>query len=426
MRKSAALMIISFILPAFVYGAENPRSTTAGLDFKARGYLYILYSYIGSASTSNVYSGLRLTGSFQLSAFSDKITLRYRSQHWINFERTQNSVLESPYENRHIIQIISLEAKNLIANGLRVRFGRIYPELDYGSTPLVDGGSFRWDFGGFSVNGSAGRMVDLWNGTQDGTDLLGAFGLKYRSRGFSASAGISSASYFGLKQKEIPAGFNLELGKSVWAEAYAGYDLERSDLARAGMSVSWRGESVSFSLNASQWKNPFDQLTLVDKTKSIAYWGLYSKDVPATYRDIRLSGSYGRGSWGVRGSLGYMSGVRSGWLGSGYIALPPLLGVQLTFGGQAMKSDFIEFYSMDVQANAQIQDFALRLESQTRYYQWLPRDSGFHNLDNFSMLTVEYPLLRHFYLSAAGGGFFRKLGNESFKPEVELRLIVRI
>jgi hypothetical protein len=32
-----------------------------------------------------------------------------------------------------------------------------------------------------------------------------------------------------------------------------------------------------------------DQLYLVDKTKDLASWGLYSKEVQATFRDIRAA-----------------------------------------------------------------------------------------------------------------------------------------
>jgi hypothetical protein len=32
-----------------------------------------------------------------------------------------------------------------------------------------------------------------------------------------------------------------------------------------------------------------DQLYLVDKTKDLATWDLYSKEIPATYRDIRAA-----------------------------------------------------------------------------------------------------------------------------------------
>ena len=423
MRKFALLAALPLLFTLYARSAQDP---PAKKNVFLKGYLNIRYTYVGSALAATSYSGLRLTGSFQLSALSDKIILKYRSHHWVNFERPANSVLESPFENRHIIQTISLETKNLLAPGLRFKIGRIFPEMDYASTPLVDGAWIGWESGGFSVLGSAGRLVDFWNGKQDGQDLAAAFGLKYRSPRFTAAAGFSRASYSGLRMKEIPAGLNVLIGKDIWLEAYGGYDLEDRNLARAGFSFSWRADSLNLSVTASQWRNPFDQLYLVDKTKNLAYWGLYSKEVPATYQDIRIAAFYSRGGWGFRGSVGAMSGVRSGWLGSANVMTPEVFGFRLNFGGQAMKSDFIEFYSLDVRVTTQVRDLSLDLQSQTRYYQWLPRPSGFHNMDNYSELTAEYPLQRHFFLSAAAGGFFRRLGDESFKPQVELRIIVRI
>jgi hypothetical protein len=91
-----------------------------------------------------------------------------------------------------------------------------------------------------------------------------------------------------------------------------------------------------------------------------------------------------------------------------------------------MKSDFITFYSADVQASGQLGDFSLIVQSQTRYYQWQPRPSGFHNFDNYTEFSVEYPAIRHVYLSASLGGFFRQLGNEGFKPQAEFRIILRL
>jgi hypothetical protein len=108
------------------------------------------------------------------------------------------------------------------------------------------------------------------------------------------------------------------------------------------------------------------------------------------------------------------------------LTLPKLAGIRFTLGGQAMKTDFIDFYSADAAGEGSIGDLLIRVQSQTRYYQWLPRASGFHNFDNYSELSLEYPLGRHVWLNAAGGGYIRQIGNETFKPQFELRLILRI
>ena len=216
------------------------------------------------------------------------------------------------------------------------------------------------------------------------------------------------------------------LTRNVWLEAYGGYDFEFRKLSRAGLSVSWHGDAGSVSLSASQWRNPFDQLYLLDKSRNIAYWGLYSREVPSTYNDVRASGSYARNGWGVRGTLGSMAGVRSGWTASGYVTSPPFHGVLANFGGQAVKSDYIEFYSLDGRLLYEIRGVALEIESQFREYSWLSGSSGPRTRDAYSEVSAEYPLQRHVYLSAAGGGFFRTMGNEGFQPQVELRLIVRI
>lgn len=428
-----ALMVVGIILlSSSAPAADQPLAvgqTSASKNesnLKARGYLNARYAYVGSSCAATTYSGLRMTGSLQLSALSNKIILRYRSHHWLNFERPANSVLESPFENRHIIQTVCIETDGLLARALNFKLGRFFPEMDYASAPPIDGGACVLELGGFSISGAVGRMVDPWNGRQESNDLLAAAQLKFRAERYSAAAGFQSASYFDRKQKEAPAGFNILLKKNIWVDANTSYDFGFRELTRVGFGLSWRGEAGSVSLMASQWRNPFDQLSLLDKSRSLTYWGLYSKSVPSTYQDIRASGSFERNEWGVRGNLGFMAGVRSGWLTSAYLMSPSLHGFRVSLGGQAMKSDYIEFLSMDVMVTAQVRDIALQLQSQFRNYQWRPRPSGFRNADNFSELSAECPLRKHLYLSAAAGGFFRTLGNEGFKPQAELRLIARI
>ena len=400
---------------------------------KGRGAAALLLGLalsVGSAAASTIGNGFRLTGQFRWSFADNKITLRYRSNSWVNFSHPDNKVLESPYENKHILQTVAVDTNGLIAPGVKTTLGRFFPEFDYASSPVLDGGAASWTSNGFSISAAAGRMVDVWSGAEASSDLFYAAQVKYKDRIFSLSAGYNAGSYPGfttsLIKKELPVGLNLFLSDAVWIEAYGSYDFQAKELARAGFSLSWRSDTVSFSLLASQWTNPFDQLFILDKVSAYGTWGLYAQAVPATYKDLRLSASWGNGGWGVRGSFGLMGGVRSGWIANAGLTLPRWAGIRFTVGAQSMKSDFIQFTSLDVAGEGSIGDILIRLQSQTRYYQWQPRASGFHNLDNFTELSAEYPLGRHVWLNLAGGGYIRQVGNETFKPQIELRLILRL
>ena len=425
-----AACALAAILSTSATASDQSSDTTSAIKgspgLKAKGYLSARYAYVGSSSPATVYSGLRLIGSFQLSTLSDKLVLKYRSHHWLNFERTPKHVLESAFENRHIIQTVSIETDGLFASGLKMQAGRFFPEMDYASCPVIDGGALAYELRGVSVGGAAGRMVDLWNGNEESSDILASGLVRYSSDRLRASAGFQSAIYFGMRQREVPAGFNAMLTRNVWLEAYAGYDFEFRELSRAGLSVTWHGDAGSLGLSATQWRNPFDQLYLLDKSRNVAYWGLYSGAVPSTYDDVRASISYARNGWGVRGALGSMAGIRSGWTANVYITSPPFREVLVNFGGQAVSSDYIEFYSFDGRLLYEIRGVDLQIESQFRDYGWLPGSSGPRTRDLYSEVSAEYPLRRHVYLSAAGGGFFRTMGNEGFQPQIELRLIVRL
>jgi len=128
----------------------------------------------------------------------------------------------------------------------------------------------------------------------------------------------------------------------------------------------------------------------------------------------------------LRGTVAATAGMRSGWMTSAYLIAPTFFGLNVNGGGQAMQSDYIEFYSLDAVVMMQIRDVTLQLQSQTRNYVWLPLASGLRTTDNYSEISAEYPLRRHLFMSAAAGGFFRTLGDEGFKPQFELRLITRI
>lgn len=422
----ALAAILSTPTAASGQSSDTTSAIKGSPGLKAKGYLSARYAYIGSSSPATVYSGMRLIGSFQLSTLSDKLVFKYRSHHWLNFERTSKHVLESAFENRHIIQTVSIETDGLLVRGLKTQAGRFFPEMDYASCPVIDGGALAYEMGSTSVAAAAGRMIDPWSGNEESSDILASGLVRYSSDRLRASAGFQSATYFGIRQREAPAGFNAMLTRNVWLESYAGYDFEFRKLSRAGLSVTWHGDAGSLGLSATQWRNPFDQLYLLDKSRNIAYWGLYSRAVPSTYNDVRASISYARNGWGVRGAVGSMAGVRSGWTANVNLTSPFFRGVLANFGGQAVSSDYIEFYSLDGRLLYEIRGVDLEIESQFRDYRWLPGSSGQRTRDAYSEVSAEYPLRRHVYLSAAGGGFFRTMGNEGFQPQVELRLIVRI
>jgi hypothetical protein len=423
---AAWIAILLHPAPARGQSSDSTAAPRSAGGLKAKGYLSARYAYVGSSSAATVYSGMRLTGSFQLSALSDRIVFKYRSHHWLNFARPEKHVLESAFANRNIVHTGYVETDGLLARGLSARLGRFIPEMDYSSSPVIDGAALAYELRGFTVGGAAGIPVDLWNGREMSNDVLGAAHLKYRTDRVRLSAGYQSSSYFDLKRREAPIGFNAMLTKSVWLETYAAYDFEFKETTRAGAGLSWRGEKGSLSVAASEWRNPFDQLYLLDRSRSLVYSGSSSGTAPSTYRDVRLSGSIASGGWGVRGAVSSMAGIRTGWTANAYLMSPSFFGFRANVGGQSMKSDFLQFYSLDAAVMTQVRDFSLRGEFQMRSFEWLPRPSGFYNKDSYSEISAEYPLRRHLYLSAAGGGFFRTIGNEGFKPQAELRLIARI
>jgi hypothetical protein len=393
---------------------------------KARGYINARYAYVGLSHAPDKLSGLQITGSLEACALSDRIVLKYRSHSWLELEHTPKSVLESPFRSRHVLQSISIEADRLAAGLLDIKLGRFFPEISYGSSPVIDGGAFTVRRSRFSLDGSAGRAVDLWNGSHESSELAATGQLRYRGDRVNASAGYQRSSAFGFKQNEVPAGVNVTLKKSIWLEAYAGYDFEDKRASRAGLSVSWRRDAGNLSLSATRWRSPFDQLYLLAKSRSAPFFGLTSKSVPSNFDDLRLSASCGASSWSVRGSGGSMSGIRTGWTANAYVMTPAWWGIRASAGAQGMKTDYIEFYSLDALVMMQLRSLSLEVQSQTRNYQWLPRPSGFHTTDNYTELSLDYPLMKHIYASAAAGVFFRKFGNESFQPQAELRMIARL
>ena len=403
-----------------------PAAPSTGNGPKAKGYLSTRYSYVGSSSAATVSSGIRITGSFAVSALSDRISLRYRSYHWFALEHPEKHLFESAFQDRSVVQTVALETDGLLHAGLKTSFGRLFPDMDYASSPAIDGGALAFELGGFSIDAAVGRPVDLWNSKQKTRNALVAGQVKYRAERLSLTVGFQEAAYAGVRQKEAPTGFNVMLDEYVWLEGYGAYDFEAGSFAREGVSLSWRGDDGSLSIAASLWRNPLDQFYLADKGKELPYWGLYSRPAPATYRDVRMSGSYGRSGWSLRGTLGLMADVRSGWTLSTYLMAPSFFGFRVGAGTQAMKSDFIEFYSAEGLVNHQVGRATLQLDSQIRNYEWRGRPSGLHNTDEYTEISIEYPFGRHLHINAAAGGTSRRLGDEGFKPQANLRLIARI
>ncbi len=322
----ASIVLLSHPAPA---AGQSPDSTSAPRSaegLKAKGYLSARYAYVGSSSAATVYSGMRLTGSLQISALSDRIVFKYRSHHWLNFARPEKHFLESAFANRNIIHTGYVETDGLLARGLRARVGRFIPEMDYSSSPVIDGAALAYELRGFTVGGTAGLMIDLWDGRETSNDLLAAAHMRYRTDRVRASAGYQSSAYANIKQREAPAGFNVMLTRRVWLETYAAYDFGFGETTRAGVGLSWRGDRGNLSVAASEWRNPFDQLYLLDRSRSLVYSGLYSRPAPSTYRDIRLSGSFGDGGWGARGALSSMAGIRTGWMANAYLMTPSFYG----------------------------------------------------------------------------------------------------
>jgi len=422
---AVAIVVLTHSAPASVPEPGQAAASDEVAALKAKGYLIARYSYVGSASASTVASRLGITGSLRLSALSDRVALVYRSHHWLDFRHTDKHVLESPFRNRNIIQTISLETNGLLGRGLVTRFGRLLPEMDYASSPAIDGGVVEFDAGALSASTAVGRMVDLWNGKRQSSRILAAEQVKYRSERLRAAVGFQSASYSGLKQREASGGFNVRLTRPVWLEAYGAYDFEAKSTARAGLGLSWQAPQGSLTVSASLWRSPFDQAYLVEKGRNLPYWGLHSEAVPSTYRDVRLSGSYGRDGWGVRGTLGVMADVRAGWTAGAYLAMPSFLGFNVNIGTRATKSDFIKFYSIDGTVTYQVRRATLQVQSQLRNYNWLGGTSSLRHTDDHSEIAVIYPLGRHLHFDAAVGGYFKELGKSGLKPEAELRLVAR-
>jgi hypothetical protein len=90
-----------------------------------------------------------------------------------------------------------------------------------------------------------------------------------------------------------------------------------------------------------------------------------------------------------------------------------------------MKSDFIEFYSVDGAVTYQVRRATLEVQSQIRNYSWLGGPSSLRHTDDHSEIAVSYPLGKHLRVDAAAGAYFKELGKSGLKPEAQLRLVAR-
>lgn len=426
-RIGRALMLLAVLAVAWrAEGAPGSPAGAAGKPVAFRGYLNLRYAYSGSAASAVSSHGLRLTGQFRLSAFADRLRLVFRSHNWFHFARTRGTVLESPYVNRRIVQSLYLETSDLLARGLVLRAGRFFPDIDYTALPLLDGGGLRWSSGRWTLAAAAGRGVDPWNGREMGSDWHGAVGLQFRSERLRLALAGSGGSFQEWRRREVASGLDAKLGGSLWLDGYAAYDWSARGMSRGGVGLSWRPDAgvLNVSLQATWWRSPFDQFYDASRPSALHDW--MSPDWrPQQFSDLRLTVSARGRHWGWRGTAGVMQGVRSGWLANAFVQRTVFGPLRLEAGGQVMESDFIHYYSAQAGLQAALPAFTLELRTQSQVYQWQPRPSGFRNSDNFSELRLEVPVGRRLYLSVGGGAFFRELGDEKVRLQLEANVIYR-
>lgn len=418
----AALAVGAVVLagrPA--WAAEPARKAQPAL----RGYLNLHYLYSGSAASTPVSNGLRLTGNFRFTAFSGRLQLVFRSHSWFHFQRSRVSVLESPYVNRRFVQSLYVEGRDWLVRGLVLRFGRFFPDVDYASLPLLDGGRLRLERGRWTLTAAAGRGVDVWDGKELSSDWHTALGFQYRTERLRVLLGGSSGSYREWTKHEVSGGLDGRLGRNLWLDGYAAYDAKAREMSRAGIGLSWRPEtgSLHLSLQATWWRNAFDQLVDMSRPSTLHDW--LPDWQPVEFRDLRLTVSQRGKKWGWRASAGLMQGARSGWVASAFLRRSVFGPLSVEVGGQVMDTDFIHYYSVQGSLLAVLRSVTLELRSQARLYQWQPRPSDYKNSDNFSELRLEVPAGRHLYLGLSAGVFVRELGDETFRPQLEANIIYR-
>ena len=427
MNKGLIVLFLLLVLSVFSFAEQKLFSN----NLLITGYANVRYGFTGSASSTTSYSGMRLTGSFDVRTASDKFHFVYRSHHFLHFSRPENFIYSEAYKNFNIFNTAYFELRNVLVNGLQVRAGRQFPETEGAAAYIIDGVWARWNRDKWSVLGSAGRPVDIWNGTGSASTFQYLGGIAWNAPALQWSANLMSNKYESINNYELSANIGAKLYENLWIYSNIAYDSgkgfpnQSGTLSRASINLSWHKNNAYFSLMASQWQNPFDQFVIDQKTSSLPYWGNFGAQPPSKYQDVRFTGSYSYGQWRMRGTVGTLQGVRSGWLAQAHLQVPPIFKMRFGGGVQAMRTDFIDLFALEATLSMHLYRMEIRVQSRARLYKWLPDKTGFKYTDNFSSAEIEYPMLKNMYILFKAGIYFRELGNESTKPLIESNILYR-
>jgi hypothetical protein len=425
-------VLLSFLTVLAI--STRPQADQALFSGKVRGsgYLNVNYAWIGSASRTTAYNGFRITGSLVLADTAGTVRLSCRSHHFLQLRRPDGLLYDDSYENRNNLHTAYLEFNTYLNKNLRVRLGRQFPDMPYSSASPIDGVWTQWTWAGWKWAGSVGQAVDAWSGSSAPRRLQYGMSLSANTAFMQWSAGYLARHYDDMPSQELQAGASAAFRKRFSIVSSLAYEigLQRQGvgaaLSRANMSLSWCSGHGSLSISGSHWRNAFDQLVVDQQNKDILYFGTDAVKPPRDYRDVRLTGSYRWQQWKARGSVGYLAGVRSGWVSQGHIELPPLINIRCGVGGQVTRTDYIHSYSANAAVSSSWRSMELRLSSESRIYQWQPSQSGFTYGDNHTELNVEYPVRNDLYMSVQIGAYFRRLGDETTKPLLKATLFYRL
>ncbi len=391
----------------------------------AQGYINLHYRFIGSAVQATQYNGFHLTGRLRLGFWNDRIRVVYRSHHYIQLSRPEEFIYTEAYRNRHIFHTAYLEIAGLANHHVNVRLGRQYPDVAGVLIHPMDGAWTEVRVGHWQVRAAGGRPIDIWHGAplSGGVQLCGNVG--WTSSRLQWSVGFVHLATEQRTTREIGMQIHWNPRGRVWVFVGGAYDLEIRDRTRVTAQVSVRGARVYVSLMASEWRNPWEQLRVYDEVRTLTYFGRFAETPPSTFRDLRAVVGIRTRQWAVRGSFGYMRGVRSGWIATGWVRSPKWKWFRLELGGQAIRSDYTNFYTVDAALITIVRSVQVRVHTQARVYQWLPSRSGFRYADNFTHIEIEWPVSPRLFMRIRGGVIFRQIGDESFKPLLDTLLLYR-
>ncbi len=400
-------------------------------NYLLSGYFNIHYNFAGSASSSNFYNGLRFTGFINFRNASDKFHFVYRSYHFLNFAKTEQFIYSEPYKNFNIFHTAYLELKGIPINELQMRIGRQFPEAEGAASNLIDGIWLRCNLKKWSIIGSAGKIIDIWNGKTESDNFQYLSGLAWESPSLGFSINFLSKNYRDLKDNEISTNVNIKLKENLLIYGNTAFTIsnEFSNQAdkfyRASLNLTYHRNDSYFSLVASHWQNSFDQIVIEQKTYPLPYWGNYGEQPPSKYQDVRLSVYHSIGKWRIQSTIGLQQGVRSGWIALANLQTPSFFGLNLNGGFQIIQTNFSNLFALEIGASMYIKDVQFRFNYRSRIYKWLPATSVLLYTDNYIDAEIEYGMLKNFYLLFQGGTYIRKLGDESIKPILETSIIYR-